>query len=518
MIRLDTYSPSGRVMWSRAWRIPLFGVLLIAMFSWAYANVLLFDPPFYFAPLATLIFAAMCTMTASALLEKTHSRSPRFSVAVAAGLALLALWIRWLVIFRAQGVPIAVEFATGNPFSSMAMIWNFGVRRAAMDHSAYSPFTSALFWCLEGACVAGLSVVAALGQARKPYSERLGTWSTEEPGGEVYAGSTSLDALRRQIAATGVDAFLGMARADRLAATPVASAWSTLKIKGYFVDGDTDAHWLTLSEVKSHRTTEGKVKSAEETLLEHWHVPAETYQQVMAYLHDTDEVVNDTHAAANEALSQDRPAPDALQPALSALQSENFASAITLAEGYQTHPDDTVRADAIRIVAFARSQLAQWLSAYDAFFDLFELEPTAHNALQLATTSVMVNQLVRGQAWLERAQQINVQTHEMQAPRLRTAYLSALEQAGEFEACESHLTWLRSCYEGVSNTDAQLLWNYGLPLFDEFLRKSGDLLSHSLDVEQLRTWCESMKRHVDDNGQVAINAHLAGLTKPLPKP
>ncbi|MBT0961443.1 hypothetical protein [Denitromonas iodatirespirans] len=508
---LSTYTPSGRVNAFRLWRIAVFGVPLIAFFSWAYANVLILDPPAFFAPLATLIFTAACAVTITTLLEKTHSRSPRFNIVVAVVLVLFAYWVRWLVFFRAMSVSTATEFALSDPLSALKFLWDYGVARAAADPSEFSAFASSLIWALELLVLGGLSILLARDRALKPFSETRKAWAIDEAGGEVFLGATPPEDIRRLIENDGVSSLMTMPRADRLQATPLASTWSTLKIKGHKLEGDASAFWLTLQHVSSLRSSEGKVKSHDEDIFKYWQISPEDYARLMAYLHDAERTAPEEVTDDSAKSSMDRPTPEALQPALAALQAGNSATALALAEGYRTHPDTHVSTDAVNLCALALSELKRWSEAYDAFLQLYERLPTAQNALQLATTSVMAGQLVRGQAWFDRAETINAQAREMPAPRLRTAFLSALEQAGEFEACEPHLAWLRSCYSTVSSTDSQILWNYGLPFFPEFLRKSLPLLRSHLDDAQLHAWYGVIRPQLDADGQRAIDEHLSSI-------
>lgn len=511
MQSLDTYTPSGRVNVSRLWRLVVFGVPLIAIFSWAYASVLILDPPPYFAPLATLLFAGACSVTISTLLEKVHSRAPRFNIVVAAGFVLLAYWVRWLLVFRAISVATATEFALSDPLSALKFIWYYGVARAAADAGEFSAFASSLIWALELFVLGWLAIVLSRDQALEPYSETRRAWAIKETGGEVYLGATPPEDIRRLVENDGISSLMTMPRADRLQATTLASTWSTLKVQGYKVEGDASAFWLTLQHVTSARSDEGKVKSHVADILKYWQVSREDYAHLMAYLHGPEDTAPEEKPGDSAVSAMDRPTPEALQPAVAAMQAGNSATALALAEGYRTHPDSNVRTDALNLCALSLSDLKRWAEAYDAFLQLYERVSTAHNALQLATTSVMAGQLLRGQAWFDRAETTNGQTHEMPSPRLRIAFLSALEQAGEFDACEPHLVWLRNCYSTITSTDSQILWSHGLPFFSEFLRKSFPLLRSSLDDAQLGAWYSAMRPQLDADGQRAIDELLSSL-------
>jgi len=519
---LNCYRPSGRISYSRLWRLPVYTLPILAIVSWAYAVSLRYGPPALLAPVITLFYAVACAVPVVFHMEGIHSRSPRFNTLIALVLVGFAFWVRWVVTFRAFGAAAATQFALSNPLEALDIIWTYGVARAEANPDAFSALTSAVIWLLEVALVGAMTVFLARNQAFKPYSEALGSWAKEEAGGELYLGPTSADEMRRRVAEGGITRLLEMARADRLRATPLATEWSTLKITGYTVLDDASAYWLSLDEVKSSRSSEGKVKSTTLEILHYWMVEPEQYRQLMDYLHAAEEDEGMTAGAAPNAASStptERPTPVELEPAVAALQADNPSAALSLAAGYRTHPQAHVRQDALRLCALAASGLARWPEAYEDFHALYQLEPNAHNALQLATTSVMAGQLVRGQAWFDEADTRNTQSRELPPPQLRTAFLSALEQAGEYAACEPHLAWLRDAYASVSSTDSHRLWSYGLPFFSEFLTKSKALLEHHLNTEELCAWYGQLKSAVDLEGQAAIDALLvSGATKVASSP
>lgn len=154
------------------------------------------------------------------------------------------------------------------------------------------------------------------------------------------------------------------------------------------------------------------------------------------------------------------------------------------------------------------SRLSRWHEAFDHYHHLFELEDNAFNALQLATTSVMAGELLRGEAWFAKAVELNTQDSEMPPARLRTVYLSALENAGEYEASAPHLDWLAQGYMAMRITDDTFVWARGFPFFAEFLRKSQHLLSHALQGQDLKAWYERMAESLDEEGRAMVATHV----------
>lgn len=88
------------------------------------------------------------------------------------------------------------------------------------------------------------------------------------------------------------------------------------------------------------------------------------------------------HAAAQvEAAEPDRATPPELEPAVTALESQNYGAALGLAEPFVRHPDAAMRADPLRLCALACSRLGQWTALFDHYYRLFEIEATALNAV-----------------------------------------------------------------------------------------------------------------------------------------
>ena len=110
-----------------------------------------------------------------------------------------------------------------------------------------------------------------------------------------------------------------------------------------------------------------------------------------------------------------------LAPALEAYQQGLHEAAIAAAA-----PHANRHADANRLCALAYSDMRRYPEAFPYWLALFEQEPSAHNALQLATTSVMCGELKRGEAWLMKFDEVNEQTHEMSSVTARTQFISSM--------------------------------------------------------------------------------------------
>jgi tetratricopeptide (TPR) repeat protein len=196
----------------------------------------------------------------------------------------------------------------------------------------------------------------------------------------------------------------------------------------------------------------------------------------------------------------------ALASALDALQAGQHEQAFALASQQLQ-----AGADAYRLCALSLGALGRYPQAFDYWLPLFEHEQTAHNALQLATVSVMCGEIDRGEAWLTKFDQINEETREVSPALARSNFISALEQAGHAERALPHLQWLREVYAQLSITDSHFLYVRGLPFFETFLERSLPLLRTQLPAEAIASWYQSIRERLDEPGQATLDAHVAAL-------
>ncbi|MCX9158025.1 hypothetical protein OPU71_18020 [Niveibacterium sp. 24ML] len=504
---LKCYRPSGRVSPIRLLRALALAVPLLCLISWGYALVMLMNPPWWFAPLAFLIFAAFASGTIASGVRRGHSRSPGVNTAVAVALSALAIWIRWLVTFRGLSLEHGLAFAHAGPLEALGMLWQLAHDPVEPSAEALPSVWRVVCWMLESGLLLVLAAAVSRAEARKPYSESAKRWATQEEGGELYwLGGRSSD-LEAHLAAHGPRALCEMLNASTLHTATLSAEWWTIHVKGWKVEEDAAARWLGIEIVAHRRGDDGKIKSLRRDLIAAWETAPEDYAAVLARFAIT---ATPDESSVDARRQDDATAPE-LRAAVAALEAENHATAIALARAQTQHPDPAVRADAYRICALAYSGQSDWGAAFEQFHELFAIEPSAHNALQLATTSVMGGELTRGQAWFDKALEINAVSGDTPPPRLRTAYMSALEQAGELQALIPHLEWLAAAYRGSGTTDSHLLWTRGLPFLSVFLDKSLPILRANLAHAQIEAWYASLAAALDDDGKAAIRAHLARL-------
>ncbi|RBK25796.1 hypothetical protein BRN80_04455, partial [Xanthomonas oryzae pv. oryzae] len=168
-------------------------------------------------------------------------------------------------------------------------------------------------------------------------------------------------------------------------------------------------------------------------------------------------------------------------------------------------------ADAQRLCALSLSALDRYREAYPYWLALCALEPTAHNALQLATTSVMCNEIDRGAQWLLTFDDLNAQERSTSPAIARTSFLTALTRAGHGAHALPHLEWLREAYAGMSMTDSHFLYVRGLPFLEAFLERSTALLRECLPADAVPAWYAQLQPALDPPGRGMVAAHIASL-------
>lgn len=489
MMAMEAYRPSGAVG-ARAWLVFLVAGLPLAValgcgLAWAQG----FAHGFIASSICVFLAAIVIGVAMAVLAEQSHSRSVRVNSVVAVVLMTCLLVVRW---WRA-------EIAEG------------AGRYSLIAHAPMSQWLAPAFGAiLEAIVVGGMAIFLMRHQARTPYSESSKKWATQGFSGELWADSAGASQVQENLKESGVAYLLNMPTAAQFGATPVASMWRTIEVQGHWVEADATARWLTV-KIKTHqRDSDGKVKTQQEDVLQHGQVSHDDYAAMQSVLDGA--ATPQTDLTEREPATSEPVTPTVLQPAVAALEAEQFSICVSLAQAHCQHPDPQTQADAWRLCGLAFSGMNKWDQAFDHFHHLFEVEPTAFNALQLATTSVMCAELTRGEAWFAKASERNEQEQAMPPGRLRTAYLSALERAGEFEASQPHLEWLARGYLAMHVTDDHFVWVRGFPFFSEFLAKSQGLLSNVLSSQELRAWYERMSDELDSPGQEKLQQHLAGLS------
>lgn len=207
----------------------------------------------------------------------------------------------------------------------------------------------------------------------------------------------------------------------------------------------------------------------------------------------------------------DPPAPPALRPAAAALARGEFKSALAVAAAQLAARDDSIRDQARRLCAQSLVGLERWDDAFDHWLTLFDDQPSAFNALQLATTSVMCDEAERGEAWLERFNQLNAR--DLPPALARREFVGALAARGEMSLALPHLQWLRDTYLQLHGTEPAFLQQRGVPPFEAFLADSLPILRGALSPLDVRSWYSALDGQLDERGQQQLHQWVAGLAQ-----
>lgn len=511
---MEAYQPSGRLSARTLPVLLLAGIPCALLMGWVYAHAV---AQISWIPLSVLVAAFLCVLigvVVNVLLTAAHSRSPRFNLIAAGSLALVVLWGRWITtLLMYRQTHEAADFSVSGPWGWIQILGSFAAWKQASLEGEASVAMLVLGWALE--CFVMVTMVAFIGKtaAQEPFSEAARAWAKKEFEGELFWPGGSSDMLLGSLRDKGPALLLQLLRAAELTEASIASQWWTVQVEGHSVPSDATARWLRISIVVHTRDNTGKVKSQDQPVLDMWQVDETDYTSIASRVSGSTTSETQAEEPASKYKSTERPTPAELEPAFTAFKGENFRVALSLTEAHWQHPSANVRADAHRLAALSHARLEQWRQAFEQYHALFEIEPSAFNALQLATTSVMCNELLRGQAWFEKADQINQDAGELPPPRLRTEYLSALEKAGEFAIAMPHLDWLADAYRAVKNTDDHFLWSHGLPFFGQFLSKSLPILQATHSDQGVQAWYTQMRDALDDQGIQAIDLHLTELPR-----
>ncbi|MBM2770936.1 hypothetical protein [Burkholderia anthina] len=218
---------------------------------------------------------------------------------------------------------------------------------------------------------------------------------------------------------------------------------------------------------------------------------------------------HDANEAGEAGNANEPSAPDIapeLAPALTAFQAGRHEAAIAAAA-----PHVERLADAARLCALSYSAMKRYPEAFPCWLALFQHEPSAHNAVQLATTSVMCDEVARGEAWMEKAAEVNHDTHEQSDVAARVNFISALMQSGHMREALPHLAWVRDVYGHVRITDSTFLYMRGIPFFSSFLENSFEILKVTQPADAIAPWYGELKGKLDEEGEAQLAAWVGRL-------
>jgi hypothetical protein len=211
--------------------------------------------------------------------------------------------------------------------------------------------------------------------------------------------------------------------------------------------------------------------------------------------------------------------PPELQNAIDHLEAGNYEDALTSAAPYLTADEAHLCNDAIRLSALATSRLDRWSAALDFWRRLFDREATAHNALQVATSSVMAGNITQGEQWVGTAAKLNAISADVPWMLIKTNFITALKNSGNSKLALPYLEEVKGIYEDLHSTDASFLALRGVPQFSSFLDHSREIVTSALTQNEVKQWYESMIPHIDATGRTELTGWLnSGMSEVTPTP
>lgn len=204
--------------------------------------------------------------------------------------------------------------------------------------------------------------------------------------------------------------------------------------------------------------------------------------------------------------------PEELQPAIAALQADEFEQALQLATPHALHADLTIRLDANRLCALALSRLERYADALTHWKVLVELEPEPHNFLQLASSAAVAGDLEMAEpAFHEAVHRAHAAETDgpSSMPGMHANYATALARGGRADLALRHVDVLRDWYMDLHITDSTFLYLRGMPFFSGFLQQGIPIAKLVKSQPELDAWLDEMHDKLDEEGQTALSDYRA---------
>lgn len=489
---MATYTPSGRVP-ATILPVTILYALATLPFAWLYAWLILYLPP-----LLNVLVAMCFSLSMGALAHKAASqakvRNPRWMAGFGTAIGLAGWyvhWAAWLGMVTAYQIHTMTGFLL-HPLAMVEMMLGIaGTGTWGLGGAKVSGAVLGLCWLAELGILLAFPRLLGRMRAEAPFCEASNSWADK------------IDVPRKFAYIDEAHAVGALLEQDPQRLFSILTPWvenishSHAQVVLYRCRaGDA---YVSVKNILATES-EGKVKQTREYLIEVLRMPGMDAESLMQ------DLMNITVASAD--------APDAapvapeLEAAVEDLQAERYAAALAGAAAHVTDGQLAVRSDARRICAMACSQLGHWDEALRHWHALFAEEATARNALQIAITAVMTDDVAGGVAWLERARAINTETEQLTAFQLVTTFMSALTQSGHAAAALPYLDEIKHIFVAFASTDPTLLFMNRLPSFHVFLNNSLPIVHAALDPASRQAWYTAMRPHLDARGQAELDAWL----------
>jgi hypothetical protein len=472
--------------------------------AWIYAWLAV-HLPFALHLLVALLFALWLGWIAKYAAEQAKVRNPRWMGKLGALIGLVGWYCQWaaysaflLQDSHMSGTSLVQSFtdSLARPHYIVGVaagLFEAGV--GVFGGFRIAGWVLAMAWLAELWLLLGFPHLFGRNQAGEPFCESSNSWAEKIELPYKFAFVDNAHDVAQSL------------RDDFEQLSLVLKPWSEggprsyAKVTLYRCRGGGDAYIsITNTAVVS---TKGKVEETGRLVTDLLRFPG----------HDPEEVIRQyAQPAPGETDSPGMPtgpsAPE-LSEAIENLEAERYEAALDSAAPHVIAPDRGLRVDAVRLSALATARLGRWNESRSFWVRLFDEEPTAHNALQVATASVMAGDVARGEEWIVKAKEINTVSQDVSGMLILTNFVTALTQSGQMNVAMRYLDEIKACYESLGMTDPTYLYIRKVPLFSAFLDNSKPVIRAALGQEQGKAWYTSMLPHLDDNGREELNGWLA---------
>jgi hypothetical protein len=343
-----------------------------------------------------------------------------------------------------------------------------------------------LSWLVELLLMTVFPCLVGSGRACDPFCEKSNAWAESNPVPYLFACNEAPADVRQRLRA---DPELLFTMLTAAVDHDVPNYWKPILY--HCPSGDL---YVTVRSVKNPKFTGPKTSRLPSFLTENLRLPDADFDDVMRKF-------------ANAA--QHIPTPPELHSAVEALESGRYLEVRDAAAPYVADARVSRRIHALRLSGLANARLESWNDSRQCYIALYSEVPTARNALEVATSSVMAGEIEWGEKWVAKSLEINSTEPTVPGMGILTGYIAALTQTGHMKLAMPYLEELKECYESFGITDSHFLWTRGLPFFEVFLEKSAVIVRAVLNPEQAHAWYASMLPHLDESGRAQVTEWLA---------
>jgi hypothetical protein len=500
-MRARHYLPSNKVP-TAAYCWTIVSTLAIAPIAYLYAWLSLFAQ---FGPLLLLYsiaFGAFCARAAFLTSKFGKARTPRrmFKIGACVGLVAWYLqWVAWMSLANTQSSVAdllshsrsMIDFAT-DPHLMYTIAMRVKDGNLLNDKGGSLSPGVGFFWIAEFVYITLMSGINASAKAGEPFCEASDAWPEVTKIPRRFAVITDEAEFVKHLHAAPRDAL------EMLTSTAATEeGFSTIELTLCRPSGQA---YLTVTNTVT--PTDGTRKSEKE-------------HNVQSFLTIDLALADDLlRQSAMGGSLQPPPIPETtppeLQKAVNHLESGEYADVVACAAQYLTSRESHLCKDAIRLSALANSRLERWHPALECWRSLFDREATAHNALQLATASVMAGNVEQGEQWFVTAGRLNAISADVPWMLIKTNFITALKNSGNAKLALPYLEEVKGLYEDLHHTDPTFLALRGVPQFAAFLDHSREVVTSVLQKNEVIQWYESMIPHIDADGMTELNDWLKG--------